>query len=220
MIAQRYEILGFSNVMSMIMETLDSLESNPFYANIILNVPRREELPYLTESVNVVITDFTHQEINLEKKQVILGVSSPKIKRAVVKYFAEKAGVKGKHFVNIFHPDSVVASTVKVGRGVFINPLTVIAPYAELGNWVSINRKCSIGHHTKIGDYCSINPGVDIGGRCTIGKGTTIGLGVKIIDGIRIGENTIIGAGAIVTKDIPANVVAYGSPAKVIRQND
>lgn len=40
---------------------------------------------------------------------------------------------------------------------------------------------------------------------------------MTIVSGVRIGENTIIAAGAVVTKDIPANVVAGGVPAKVIK---
>jgi acetyltransferase-like isoleucine patch superfamily enzyme len=44
-------------------------------------------------------------------------------------------------------------------------------------------------------------------------------MGVNILDGIKIGKNTIIGAGSVVTKDIPDNVVAYGSPCKIIRDN-
>lgn len=36
--------------------------------------------------------------------------------------------------------------------------------------------------------------------------------------GVTIGDNTVIGAGSVVTKDIPANVVAYGTPCKVIRE--
>ena len=52
-----------------------------------------------------------------------------------------------------------------------------------------------------------------------IGEGTTIGMGVNIIDGISIGSNTIIGEGSVVTRHIPDNVIAYGSPCKVIREN-
>ena len=44
-----------------------------------------------------------------------------------------------------------------------------------------------------------------------------IGACVTILPGVHIGENSVIGAGSLVTHDIPANVVAYGSPAKVIR---
>ena len=45
-----------------------------------------------------------------------------------------------------------------------------------------------------------------------------IGAGAIILPGVRIGENSVIGAGSVVTKDIPANVVAYGSPCRVMRE--
>jgi maltose O-acetyltransferase len=45
-----------------------------------------------------------------------------------------------------------------------------------------------------------------------------LGGGVIVCPGVTIGENTVVGAGAVVTKDLPANVVAVGNPARVIRQ--
>lgn len=52
----------------------------------------------------------------------------------------------------------------------------------------------------------------------TIGRNCWLGAGVIVLPGITIGDNSVIGAGSVVTKDIPANVVAYGNPCKVIRQ--
>lgn len=51
-----------------------------------------------------------------------------------------------------------------------------------------------------------------------IGKNVWIGAGALIMPGITIGENTVIGAGSVVTKDIPANVVAFGNPCRVVRE--
>ena len=51
----------------------------------------------------------------------------------------------------------------------------------------------------------------------TIGDNVWLGGGVIILPGVNIGENTVVGAGAVVTKDLPANVVAVGNPARVIR---
>ncbi len=51
-----------------------------------------------------------------------------------------------------------------------------------------------------------------------IKKNCWIGAGALIMPGVTIGENTVIGAGSVVTKDIPANVVAVGNPCKVMRQ--
>lgn len=45
-----------------------------------------------------------------------------------------------------------------------------------------------------------------------------LGTGVTVLAGVTIGENSIIGSGSVVTKDIPANVIAAGNPAKVVRQ--
>lgn len=52
----------------------------------------------------------------------------------------------------------------------------------------------------------------------TIGNNVWLGGGVIVCPGVTIGDNTTIGAGSVVTKDIPANVVAVGNPCKVIRK--
>ena len=51
-----------------------------------------------------------------------------------------------------------------------------------------------------------------------IGNNVWVGANVTILPGVSIGDNAIIAAGAVVTKDIPANMLAAGIPAKVIRQ--
>ncbi|MBQ5968930.1 MAG: sugar O-acetyltransferase [Clostridia bacterium] len=51
-----------------------------------------------------------------------------------------------------------------------------------------------------------------------IGKNCWIGAGAIILPGVTIGDNTVIGAGSVVTKDIPANVVAVGNPCRVLRE--
>lgn len=51
-----------------------------------------------------------------------------------------------------------------------------------------------------------------------IGRNVWLGAGVTIFPGVTIGENSVIGAGSLVTKDIPANVLAFGSPCSVVRE--
>ncbi len=52
----------------------------------------------------------------------------------------------------------------------------------------------------------------------TIGHDVWVGGGTILCPGITIGDNTVIGAGSVVTRDIPANVVAVGNPCRVIKQ--
>lgn len=51
-----------------------------------------------------------------------------------------------------------------------------------------------------------------------IGRNCWLGTGVIVLPGVTIGDNTVIGAGSVVTKDIPANVVAVGNPCRVLRE--
>ncbi len=51
-----------------------------------------------------------------------------------------------------------------------------------------------------------------------IGKNCWLGAGVVVLPGITIGDNTVVGAGSIVTKDLPANVLAVGNPCRVVRE--
>ena len=86
-----------------------------------------------------------------------------------------------------------------------------------------------------IGDHCLIGPNVSMYTAChpleadernkfiewaepiTIGNNVWIGGSVTILPGVTIGNNSVIGAGAVVTKNIPDNVVAGGNPAKIIK---
>lgn len=51
-----------------------------------------------------------------------------------------------------------------------------------------------------------------------IGDNVWLGGGVIVCPGVTVGENTVVGAGSVVTRDLPANVVAVGSPARVVKQ--
>ncbi len=62
------------------------------------------------------------------------------------------------------------------------------------------------------------NTGYEYGIDITIGDNVWIGGSVSILPGVIIGDNAVIGAGSVVTKDIPANVIAAGNPCRVIRE--
>jgi sugar O-acyltransferase (sialic acid O-acetyltransferase NeuD family) len=172
-----------------------------------------------------ILNTFYHDKFDIEVlynvnldyyAEYVLGVYQPQHKIKIV----ETLNLPKLKFINVIHQGLDISHMSKLGNGLLINSKVSIAAHTTIGDFVTINRHVSIGHHTKIGDYCSINPGTNIAGNVTVGKGTTIGIGTNVIDGVKIGDNTIIGAGSLVTKDIPNNVVAYGNPCKIIRQNE
>jgi UDP-N-acetylbacillosamine N-acetyltransferase len=129
--------------------------------------------------------------------------------------------VRGKGFVlaSAVHPRSVVADSVRIGAGSIVAAGAVVNPAASIGENVIINSAASIDHECVIDDGAHICPGVTLGGSVTIGRATWVGIGATVMDHVRIGAGTIIGAGSVVVRDIPDAVVAYGVPAKVIKEN-
>lgn len=79
------------------------------------------------------------------------------------------------------------------------------------------NVRCGANTVIYDNDGHSDDPRSGIGKPIIIGNNVWLGYGVKVLKGVTIGENSLIGAGSIVTRDIPANVVAAGIPCKVIK---
>jgi sugar O-acyltransferase (sialic acid O-acetyltransferase NeuD family) len=151
---------------------------------------------------------------------IIMGLMKPENKIKVYEFFKASHNIGFEDYESLIHPGTDIAETATLGRGIITNPGLVIGPYAEIGDIVSINRNVGIGHHSRISNFCTINPGVNIAGFVEVGEAATIGMGANILEHVKIGKNTFIGAGSLVTKDIPDNIIAYGSPAKIIREKE
>lgn len=98
-----------------------------------------------------------------------------------------------------------------------------LGKYSDVGAFTYINAAfgVEIGDFVEIGSHCSIYSLNTIGeenGKIVIEKGVKIGTHTTIFPGVTIGENAQIGAYSFVKKNIPANSLAYGIPARVIKK--
>ncbi len=115
------------------------------------------------------------------------------------------------------HPSAVVMSSASVGGGSVVFPQAVVNSGALIGQHVIVNTGAIVEHDAVLEDGCSVGPGVCMGGRVHIARGAFISCGVTLAPRVHIGAGTVVGAGAVVVSDLPAGVLAYGVPARIIR---
>ena len=142
----------------------------------------------------------------------------------------------GNHFYSNFNLTLVDDTDIYIGDNVLIGPNVVLAT-ANHPVRPDIRRKAAqynlpiqIGDHVFIGPNVGLytvshallpdqrNAGIMRSLPITIGNNVWLGAGVIVVPGVNIGDNTVVGAGSIVTKDLPADCVAFGNPCRVHRK--
>lgn len=114
----------------------------------------------------------------------------------------------------LIDPTAVLARTVRIGAGSFVNAGAVIGAVSILGEGVLVNRAVSLGHHTVLGDHVSIGPGATLAGNIHVGEGAMIGVGAIVLPDIRIGAGSLVAAGSLVRRHVPDGAFVAGNPAE------
>ncbi len=120
-------------------------------------------------------------------------------------------------FITAVHPSAQVASDVHVGAGSVIMAGAVANPGAHISEFCILNTRSSLDHDSTMDEFSSLGPAATTGGGVQVGAYSNIGIGATVVQEISIGAHTVIGAGAVVLRPMPDEVVAYGTPARVVR---
>ena len=137
----------------------------------------------------------------------------------IVELFSKLTGTQVDKSFRCFPPFYTdCGKNIKIGKNVFIN---ACCRFQDQGG-IEIGDGSLIGHNTTI---ATLNHDFNPDKRANlhpspvkIGKNVWIGSDSTILPGVEIGDGAVIGAGSVVTKNIPANSIAVGSPARVIKQ--
>lgn len=198
---------------------IDNIEEQKKYNIVGLLTNDDSELDKLIYGYKVIGKDEDILNIISKNKNIkgyFLGIGDMKARAKVAKWLDSELSIPA---VNIIHPTAIISKYAKIGFGNIFEAYTKIANSAIVGNHCIVNSFSAINHDQTIGNNVLIAGSVSLAGK-SIGDNTVIADGASIGFKVSIGKNCIIGDGAVVTKDIGDNIIAYGNPAKVIRDND
>ncbi len=161
--------------------------------------------------------------------QPILTANAEKIADLVVENDRRNSAVPLLDLKNInarIEPGALIRDQVEIGDGAVIMMGAVINIGAVIGEGTMIDMGAVLGGRATVGKHCHIGAGAVLAGVIEPASATPvivednvlIGANAVVIEGCHIGENSVIAAGSIVVEDVPANSVAAGVPAKVIKR--
>lgn len=188
-------------------------------ADIAELVARYEEIYFLDDNSRG--TCFKHKIIGkiddfikfVNKADFIIGIGNAIIRKRIF----EKLEKYEADIISLVHPSSIIANSVKIGKGSVIAAGVVINPDSVIGKGCIINTSSSVDHDSIIDDFVHIASGAHLAGNIFVGKNTWIGAGAVVKNNISIAGDCMIGAGAVVVKNIKESGVYIGVPAKKIK---
>src|SRR5580704_1614951 len=135
------------------------------------------------------------------------GVAAAKIKQLM----------PGLAAITAIHPGAQVARSACLGPGTAVMAGAVVNSNASVGSFCIVNTRASVDHDSHLDDFASIGPGATLAGNVRVGAYTVICLQACVAEKVSIGSHTVVGAGSVVLSDLPDGVLAYGTPARVVR---
>lgn len=202
---------GFAKEVLEVVCQLNKLDNLVFYDDVNEQAPIKlfGQFPILR----------TIEEVSIYFKtidnQFTIGIGNPILRKKIYNKFTSLGGV----FTSTISPLAIIGSfDVQLGIGSNILSGSVFSNSTEIGIGCLIYYNSIITHDCILGDFVEIAPSVTLLGRCIIGSHSQIGANSTILPDVKIGQNVIIGAGSVVTKNIPNNCLAFGIPAKIIKE--
>jgi len=147
------------------------------------------------------------------EKFVNIAIADSTVRQAL----ATKCNNASLVFASIKAAENVMMHDNNIDEGAIFSPYTTVTSNVRIGRHFHCNLYSYVEHDCVIGDFVTFAPAVRCNGNVTIADGAYIGAGAVIKQGVSIGSRAVVGMGAIVTRNVAADTVVVGNPARPLK---
>lgn len=116
--------------------------------------------------------------------------------------------------VTVIHPSAIVSAHASIRPGCQVLAGAIVNPRAVVGENTIVNTGAIVEHDCRIGSHAHVSVGAKLAGRVAIGEAAHIGIGAVVLQCRSVGSRAIVGAGAVVVRDVAADSLVVGIPAR------
>jgi sugar O-acyltransferase (sialic acid O-acetyltransferase NeuD family) len=129
---------------------------------------------------------------------------------------ADRLQLDDARYATVVHPTATVGTTCDVGPGSVLLAHVDLTADVVVGRHVILMPQVVLTHDVRVDDFATLASGVRLGGDCHIGQGAYVGSGACLREAISVGHSAMIGMGSVVTRNVPAERMWFGVPARDI----
>jgi sugar O-acyltransferase (sialic acid O-acetyltransferase NeuD family) len=147
------------------------------------------------------------------KCEAFVAIDDNKLRKNIVKMLQE---VRHGQPVNAIHSSAVLAQSLSIGHGNFVDAGVKLGAGAEVGSHCLFHANVVVGAEANIGNFAQIGAGSIINAGAVVEEEAFIGSGVIVVSGITIGKGARVGAGSVVIAPVKAGETVFGNPAQKV----
>lgn len=147
--------------------------------------------------------------------EFVVAIGSPRTRKLVV----EKMLAHGKpEFATLIHPSVIKSDSVNFAEGCMVCAGMIFTIEVNVGAHTIFNLNGTVGHECHIGSFVTVAPMAAVSGNVVLQDFVEVGTGAALRQGVTLSRGSMLGMGAVLTKNIPENMIFAGNPAKPLKE--
>lgn len=146
--------------------------------------------------------------------EFVIAIASPRARAAL---FHQMHAQFTPSFASLIDPSVIIGKNTHIATGCLIFAGVILTTDSTVGQQAIIHINSTIGHDVVINDFVTIAPNVSVSGNVTLGDKVELGTNATIKEKVTIEQGVMVGMGSVINKNVEANKVIAGNPAKAIK---